>query len=136
MNNNEKQALHDRLVQAFEDCRKLNESDTCGRGISVRIVSEQNEHIVYIPVWSSECMDTEAAARSDKDVDLTEYDQAVEVAETIYDEPDFYEWLTDRYPGKIAEYDEAAAQMMIEAFSESRAWDLVNEAIAYTEGNL
>ena len=99
MNNNEKQALHDRLVQAFAD--------------SIEGVAE--------------CMDTEAAARSDKDVDLTEYDQAVEVAETIYDEPDFYEWSTDRYPGKIAEYDEAAAQMMIEAFSES---------IEYMEGNL
>ena len=99
MNNNEKQALHDRLVQAFAD--------------SIEGVAE--------------CMDTEAAARSDKDVDLTEYDRAVEVAETIYDEPDFYEWFTDRYPGKIAKYDEAAAQMMIEAFSES---------IEYTEGNL
>ena len=81
MNNNEKQALHDRLVQAFADHRE----------------------------GFAECMDTEAAARSDKDVDLTEYDQAVEAAETIYDEPDFYEWFTDRYPGKIAEYDGAAA---------------------------
>ena len=108
MNNNEKQALHDRFVQAFADYRE----------------------------GFAECMDTEAAARSDKDVDLTEYDQAVEFAETIYDEPDFYEWFTDRYPGKIAEYDEAAAQMMIEAFSEGRTWDLVDEAIEYMVGNL
>ena len=83
----------------------------------------------------ADCMDIEAAARADKDVNLAEYDQAVEAAETIYDEPDFYEWLTDRYPDKIAEYDAAAVQMKIEAINESK-WDIVDESIEYMKGNL
>ena len=84
----------------------------------------------------AECMDIEAAARADKDVNLAEYDQAVEAAETIYDEPDFYEWLTDRYPDKIAEYDNDAADMQILAFSESDAWDYIDQFIDYLEGDL
>ena len=154
-----RQHYHDLLVEAYKDVQQFNDRDTWNRGTYVCVDADRDEYssdiqagdsyldprtwnseppecIAYIPAWCAECMDIEAAARADKDVNLAEYDQAVEAAETIYDEPDFYEWLTDRYPDKIAEYDNDAADMQILAFSESDAWESVERFINYLEGNL
>ena len=150
---------HDLLVEAYKDVQQFCEQDTWSRGTYVCVDADGDEYtsditagdsyldprtwnieppecIAYIPAWCTECMDTEAAARADSDVDLTEYDKACEAAETSYDEPDFCEFMEEHYPDKLAEYDKDAADMQIYAFADSDAWELVDQFIDYLEGNL
>ena len=154
-----RQHYHDLLVEAYKDVRQFCEPDTWNRGTYVCVDADKEEYtsdinagdryldprtwnieppecIAYIPAWCTECIDTEAAARADDDVDLTEYDAAVEAAETAYDEPDFSEFMYKHYPDKFSEYDDDAAQMEIDAFSELDAWESVERFINYLEGNL
>lgn len=154
-----KQHYHDLIVEAYKKVQQFCEPDTWNRGAYVCVDADGDEYtsdinagdryldprswnsdppecIAYIPAWCAECMDTEAAARADRDVDLTEYDAAVEAAETAYDEPDFYEFMEEHYPDKFAEYDNDAADMQIYAFADSEAWELVDRFIDYLEGDL
>ena len=135
---------HDLLVEAYKDVQQSNDMGTWNRGTYVCVDADRDEYssditagdsyldprtwsieppecIAYIPAWCAECMDTEAAARADRDVDLTEYDKACEAAETSYDEPDFCEFMEEHYPDKLAEYDNDAADMQIYAFADSEA---------------
>ena len=154
-----KQHYHDKLVDAFKDSQRFNEQDTWNRGTYVCVDADgiaytsdisENEYyldartwnidlpecIAYVPAWYAECEDAEAAARADGNVDLTDYDKAVEASETIYDEPDFYAFMEEHYPDKFAEYDKDAADMRIYAFADSDAWDYIDQFIDYLEGNL
>lgn len=154
-----KQHYHDKLVEAYKDVQQFCEPDTWDRGVYVCVDAdwdvytsdinagdryldprtwniEPPECIAYINAWCAECMDTEAVARADEEVDLSEYDKAVAAAETSYDEPDFCEYMEEHYPDKLAEYDSDAADMQIYAFSELDAWDYIDQFIDYLEGNL
>ena len=156
---NNQQHYHDLLVEAFESVQQFSEVDTWNRGTYVCVDADKDEYtsdinagdryldprtwnieppecIAYVPAWYAECEDTEAAARADSDVDLTEYDKACEATETSYDEPDFCEFMEEHYPDKLAEYDKDAADMQIYAFSEEDAWESVERFINYLEGNL
>ena len=150
---------HDLLVEAYKNVQRFCEPDTWNRGVYVCVDADWDEYtsdinagdryldprtwnieppecIAYINAWSVECMDTEAAARADSDVDLTEYDKAREAETSYADEPDFCEYMEEHYPDKLVEYDNDAADMQILAFSDSDAWDYIERFIDYLEGNL